>query len=296
MKKVKVLSQTIEILLFRQIVTCNFLSDQFQASTATTAGGENIDEIVQDHDNFGTDENEDSLDSLALASGSVSISLYRPDSEDSIEDESSLFGAAKRKNVDETDRISDSEPIVKKKKKSVSTSIVSADTFESHWSTERREASKLQQLHQTEQTTSQSESTQTDVQQQQHLFMSTDHNLEHEVCSPQPANCSTPTCSTTTSTTTLAKLSTSADDESIESFPPPSAAIVSWLDTFSRWSHADKIVAIDQLIGACHPTQVRHMMTVIEPQFQRDFISLLPKEVNWTIFWDICLVLLSFHT
>jgi len=40
-----------------------------------------------------------------------------------------------------------------------------------------------------------------------------------------------------------------------------------------------KIVAIDQLINACHPTQVRHMMAVIEPQFQRDFISLLPKEV-----------------
>ena len=38
-------------------------------------------------------------------------------------------------------------------------------------------------------------------------------------------------------------------------------------------------VAIDQLIGRCHPTQVRHMMSVIEPQFQRDFISLLPKEL-----------------
>ena len=27
-------------------------------------GNENIDEIVQDHDNFGTDENEDSMDSI----------------------------------------------------------------------------------------------------------------------------------------------------------------------------------------------------------------------------------------
>jgi len=33
-------------------------------------------------------------------------------------------------------------------------------------------------------------------------------------------------------------------------------------------------------IQHCHPTQVRHMMTIIEPQFQRDFISLLPKEVK----------------
>jgi hypothetical protein len=277
-------------------VTCNFFLNHFQASTSATAGGgENIDEIVQDHDNFGTDENEDSLDSLALASGSVSISLYRPDSEDSIEDESSLFGAAKRKNVDETDRISDSEPIVKKKKKMLTTTS-SVDSFESHWNKEKQLASKqqqilqqLQQLQQYEATTSQSESTQTtasDVQQQQqqqHLFMSDDHHLEHEVCSPQPADCSTTTTSSTLmSTTTIAKLSTHSDDETIEHLPPPSAAIVSWLDTFSRWSHADKIVAIDQLIGACHPTQVRHMMTVIEPQFQRDFISLLPKEVSRT--------------
>ena len=50
-----------------------------------------------------------------------------------------------------------------------------------------------------------------------------------------------------------------------------------WLDSFSSWSHAQRLCAIDLLIGRCHPTQVRHMMAVIEPQFQRDFISLLPK-------------------
>ena len=38
-------------------------------------------------------------------------------------------------------------------------------------------------------------------------------------------------------------------------------------------------MALDELITYCEPTQVRHMMQVIEPQFQRDFISLLPKEV-----------------
>ena len=36
-------------------------------------------------------------------------------------------------------------------------------------------------------------------------------------------------------------------------------------------------MAIDEMIHLCEPTQVRHMMSVIEPQFQRDFISLLPK-------------------
>jgi hypothetical protein len=47
-----------------------------------------------------------------------------------------------------------------------------------------------------------------------------------------------------------------------------------------RWSNAERLLAIDQLIETCEPTQVRHMMQVIEPQFQRDFISLLPKEVR----------------
>nr|CAD7262741.1 unnamed protein product [Timema shepardi] len=46
-----------------------------------------------------------------------------------------------------------------------------------------------------------------------------------------------------------------------------------------RWSNAERLLAIDQLIDTCEPTQVRHMMQVIEPQFQRDFISLLPKEL-----------------
>ena len=47
-----------------------------------------------------------------------------------------------------------------------------------------------------------------------------------------------------------------------------------------RWSNAERLLAIDRLIETCEPTQVRHMMQVIEPQFQRDFISLLPKEVS----------------
>ena len=39
-------------------------------------------------------------------------------------------------------------------------------------------------------------------------------------------------------------------------------------------------MALDELVELCEPTQVRHVMAVIEPQFQRDFISLLPKEVS----------------
>ncbi|XP_044732748.1 F-box/WD repeat-containing protein 7 [Chrysoperla carnea] len=59
--------------------------------------------------------------------------------------------------------------------------------------------------------------------------------------------------------------------------PPPE--MIGWLSQFERWSNAERLLAIDELIDRCEPTQVRHMMQVIEPQFQRDFISLLPREL-----------------
>lgn len=49
--------------------------------------------------------------------------------------------------------------------------------------------------------------------------------------------------------------------------------------TKQSWSHSQRLMALNELIEICEPPQVRHMMQVIEPQFQRDFISLLPKEV-----------------
>lgn len=45
------------------------------------------------------------------------------------------------------------------------------------------------------------------------------------------------------------------------------------------WSGPERLLALDELIDRCETGQVKHMMQVIEPQFQRDFISLLPKEV-----------------
>ncbi|XP_067645673.1 F-box/WD repeat-containing protein 7 [Eurosta solidaginis] len=59
--------------------------------------------------------------------------------------------------------------------------------------------------------------------------------------------------------------------------PPPE--LQHWLTQFQRWTHVERLMAIDRLIEHCEPTQVRHMMKVIEPQFQRDFISLLPREL-----------------
>merc|ERR1719270_2135233 len=57
--------------------------------------------------------------------------------------------------------------------------------------------------------------------------------------------------------------------ESISTVPQePPKDLDPWLDSFSSWSHAQRLCAIDLLIGRCHPTKVRHMMAVIEPQFQ----------------------------
>lgn len=59
--------------------------------------------------------------------------------------------------------------------------------------------------------------------------------------------------------------------------PPPE--LMEWLLQFQRWTNAERLHALDKLIEQCEPTQVRFMMKIIEPQFQRDFISLLPKEL-----------------
>ncbi|XP_063698553.1 F-box/WD repeat-containing protein 7 [Culicoides brevitarsis] len=59
--------------------------------------------------------------------------------------------------------------------------------------------------------------------------------------------------------------------------PPPELS--EWLLQFQKWSNAERLLALDRLIEHCEPTQVRHVMKVIEPQFQRDFISLLPREL-----------------
>ncbi|XP_049885240.1 F-box/WD repeat-containing protein 7 isoform X2 [Pectinophora gossypiella] len=56
-----------------------------------------------------------------------------------------------------------------------------------------------------------------------------------------------------------------------------------WLNRFQSWSNGEKIQAIDALIRRCDASHVRHMMKAIEPLFQRDFISLLPKELALTV-------------
>ncbi|XP_045569704.1 F-box/WD repeat-containing protein 7 isoform X2 [Salmo salar] len=70
----------------------------------------------------------------------------------------------------------------------------------------------------------------------------------------------------------------SAQRRRVTSGPPPSG-LQDWLHTFQAWSGSERLLALDDLIDSCESNQVKHMMQVIEPQFQRDFISLLPKEL-----------------
>ncbi|CAG2250563.1 FBXW7 [Mytilus edulis] len=68
----------------------------------------------------------------------------------------------------------------------------------------------------------------------------------------------------------------------------PPDKLAEWLQIFQNWGNAERLMALDELITFCDPTQVRHMMQVIEPQFQRDFISLLPKEVCLKVLPFMC--------
>ncbi|XP_033839103.1 F-box/WD repeat-containing protein 7-like isoform X2 [Periophthalmus magnuspinnatus] len=70
----------------------------------------------------------------------------------------------------------------------------------------------------------------------------------------------------------------SAQRRRVTSGPPPTG-LQEWLRTFQTWSGPERLLALDELIDRCETTQVKHMMQLIEPQFQRDFISLLPKEL-----------------
>ncbi|XP_010863387.1 F-box/WD repeat-containing protein 7 isoform X1 [Esox lucius] len=70
----------------------------------------------------------------------------------------------------------------------------------------------------------------------------------------------------------------SAQRRRVTSGPPPSG-LQDWLHVFQAWSGPERLLALDELIDTCESNQVKHMMQVIEPQFQRDFISLLPKEL-----------------
>ena len=234
---------------------------------------ENLDEIVQDHDNFGTDENEDdSLDSSPSVihmdhsrSNTSSSSFSTTSSQHQSDWQLKLMTGLKRKSeslpstsctetsnrllVPHGDQIPNQVPDcfscyrrsrIEAKDKSSSSSKAAADNLEP---VEKRKRETF-----------------TEIQEQEVCCMQRQHHQhrDNQVVINPVVN----------------------EVESISSIPQePPKELQPWLDSFSAWTHNQRLMAIDQLINRCHPTQVRHMMAVIEPQFQRDFISLLPKEL-----------------
>ena len=65
---------------------------------------------------------------------------------------------------------------------------------------------------------------------------------------------------------------------------PPPAHIGDWLAQFSQFPLSDKHTALDRLLDTCNFDQLRYMYSMIEPQFQFDIISKLPREVGLRVF------------
>lgn len=56
-----------------------------------------------------------------------------------------------------------------------------------------------------------------------------------------------------------------------------------WLGMFESWTGEERKVALDELVARCDASLQRHLLGIVEPQFQRDFISLLPKELAFMV-------------
>ena len=208
---------------------------------------ENIDEIVQDHDNFGTDENEDdSLDSSPV--------ITRPLSQSSADWQLKLMTGLKRKY--EPSSSSSASCSTSSCNSDNRLSVPKGEIIQDFFGSLRKSRSPLEDVHEDNldlnEVTLPKRKRDTFSEQEQEVCLAHKFEADSEVI----------------------------EVESISSIPQePPKELQSWLDSFSSWSPGQKLVAIDQLINRCHATQVRHMMAVIEPQFQRDFISLLPKEL-----------------
>lgn len=74
------------------------------------------------------------------------------------------------------------------------------------------------------------------------------------------------TCSVFTESTITSNINAILNDKKsrvlipTKNNPPPE--MFDWLTQFQKWSNAERILAINELIDICAPTQVRHMMKV----------------------------------
>lgn len=69
-------------------------------------------------------------------------------------------------------------------------------------------------------------------------------------------------------------------DPLLTDFAKP-ADLAQWLSMFQLWTNTERMSALESLVtnGTCDGQQIRFLLSLIEPQLQRDFVSLLPKEL-----------------
>eukprot|EP00118_Oscarella_pearsei_P003074 m.12792 g.12792 ORF g.12792 m.12792 type:complete len:640 (+) comp24289_c0_seq1:183-2102(+) len=56
-----------------------------------------------------------------------------------------------------------------------------------------------------------------------------------------------------------------------------------WFHSFNEWTRDQRHAVLDELVNRCDASLQRFLLGIIEPQFQRDFISLLPKELAFIV-------------
>ncbi|KAI1715995.1 WD domain, g-beta repeat domain-containing protein [Ditylenchus destructor] len=64
---------------------------------------------------------------------------------------------------------------------------------------------------------------------------------------------------------------------------PSPVVIADWLQTFKTMPTETQSEALRELVEFCSPSNVKHLQKFIAPHFQKDFISLLPKELSLKI-------------
>ncbi len=243
---------------------------------------ENIDAIVQDHDNFGTDENEDSMDAVSLedvaasiadeaatttASPSPKIQFKLP--EDNASNDFILDTAAEMEIFDAGERstacASDTDGQTKPAAAATLTDAEVTSNSDANGSLGAPAAAAAGKKRKSDTLEDEANIPDDDDSSFEEEFkkqkLSDEDNGEDDDEAGEEAS-STPSSNS----------------------QKPNAEVMAWLESFSKFSRADKQTAVDLLISSCQPDQVRHMLAVIEPQFQRDFISHLPKEVGIRIF------------
>ncbi|KAI1707334.1 WD domain, g-beta repeat domain-containing protein [Ditylenchus destructor] len=70
----------------------------------------------------------------------------------------------------------------------------------------------------------------------------------------------------------------------IDAYRGPSPVVIAdWLQTFKTMPKETQSEALRELVEFCSPSNVKHLQKFIAPHFQKDFISLLPKELSLKI-------------